>query len=153
MTGGLILRCSRSLISNGDHTQLIGLPMCTTVRWKDSTCAIGTQVRRQWTPSLAIGVGRIIGGVFPILDSLSFKTCSEHQSSRYIGGPPVVLSAMLAVVIGTHPAEFVKEIMVFSMWEFLILPGISGSFLFIRMPNTKVWALQLDFCHTGSSFE
>ena len=95
MTGGLILQCSGSLISNGDHTQLIGLPMCTTVRWKDSICAIGTQVQRQWMPSHAIGV--VVSS--PILNSSSFKTCSGHQSGRYIGGPPVVLSAILAIVI------------------------------------------------------
>ena len=49
---------------------------------------------------------------------------------------------------GSHPARFVKEVIVLPSWEPLILPGQSGSSLFNGMPNAEVWALYLDFQYT-----
>ena len=53
---------------------------------------------------------------------------------------------------GSHPAEFVKEIMVLPTYESLILPGISGASLFNGIPNMEVWALRLDFHYTDKAF-
>ena len=46
---------------------------------------------------------------------------------------------------GKHPAKFVKEVMVLPIWEWLVLPGASGSTLFNGIPNTELVALYLDF--------
>jgi len=55
--------CFKILMQGGAHTQWIHLLMCAIAKWSDLTPGTGILAQKLSTPSLVIGVERIIGGV------------------------------------------------------------------------------------------